>query len=197
VSSLPVGTCGNICAATGRQSSERENKRLVSRLRFASLRQNVVVEDIDIKGSITRCSTSSPANGSNGYQNLLIIGPTGVGKSGLHARSLTEPVGITARSSINAYGDCSMCSRLHAAGITPRLLESLARVELLILDDWDLLQRSPSVRSLTTSLPTDLMTSTREPAQQGGRDHRNPWPASIGTGGRLRGNPRPTSSECA
>ena len=31
-----------------------------------------------------------------------------------------------------------------------------------------------------------MMTSTREPAQQGGRDHRNPWPASIGTGGRLR-----------
>jgi hypothetical protein len=48
-------------------------------------------------------------------------------------------------------------------------------------------KQPPSVRSLTTSLPTDLMmTSTREPAQHGGRDHRNPWPASIGTGGRLR-----------
>src|SRR5215813_14061450 len=45
----------------------------------------------------------------------------------------------------------------------------------------------PSVRSLTTSPPTDLMTtSSREPASAGGRDHRNPWPASIGTGGRLR-----------
>src|SRR5579863_288182 len=44
-----------------------------------------------------------------------------------------------------------------------------------------------SVRSLTPSLPTDLMTtSTRERALQGGRDHRNPRPASIGTGGRLR-----------
>jgi hypothetical protein len=31
-----------------------------------------------------------------------------------------------------------------------------------------------------------MMTSTREPAQHGGRDHRNPWPASIGTGGRFR-----------
>ena len=45
----------------------------------------------------------------------------------------------------------------------------------------------PSVRSLTTSPPTDLMTtSSREPASAGGRDHRNPWPASIRTGGRLR-----------
>ena len=35
--------------------------------------------------------------------------------------------------------------------------------------------------------PTDLMTtSTRERALRGGRDHRNPRPASIGTGGRLR-----------
>jgi hypothetical protein len=30
------------------------------------------------------------------------------------------------------------------------------------------------------------MTPTREPPCRGGRDHRNPWPASIGTGGRLR-----------
>jgi uncharacterized membrane protein len=48
-------------------------------------------------------------------------------------------------------------------------------------------RRPPSVFSLTTRLPTDLMmTPTREPACRGGRDHRNPWPASIGTGGRLR-----------
>ena len=50
-----------------REATERENKRLVSRLRFASLRQNAVVEDIDMK--------------RERYQNLLIIGPTGVGKS--------------------------------------------------------------------------------------------------------------------
>jgi hypothetical protein len=31
-----------------------------------------------------------------------------------------------------------------------------------------------------------MTTSSREPASAGGRDHRNPWPASIGTGGRLR-----------
>ena len=31
-----------------------------------------------------------------------------------------------------------------------------------------------------------MTTSTRERALEGGRDHRNPRPASIGTGGRLR-----------
>jgi hypothetical protein len=32
-----------------REATERENKRLVSRLRFASLRQNAVVEDINMR----------------------------------------------------------------------------------------------------------------------------------------------------
>jgi DNA replication protein DnaC len=32
-----------------REAIERENKRLVSRLKFASLRQSAVVEDVDIK----------------------------------------------------------------------------------------------------------------------------------------------------
>src|SRR5438552_5292440 len=32
-----------------REATERDNKRLVTRLRFASLRQNAVVEDIDTR----------------------------------------------------------------------------------------------------------------------------------------------------
>ena len=50
-----------------REATERENKRLVARLRFATVK-NAVVEDIDIKaprGLESRCSkSSSPANGS-------------------------------------------------------------------------------------------------------------------------------------
>ena len=32
-----------------RETSERESRRLVSRLRFAGLRQNAVIEDIDLR----------------------------------------------------------------------------------------------------------------------------------------------------
>ena len=32
-----------------REATERDNQRLVTRLRFASLRQNAVVEDVDTK----------------------------------------------------------------------------------------------------------------------------------------------------
>ena len=53
-----------------REAIERENKRLVSRLKFASLRQSAVVEDVDMKApsavSTRRCSpSSSPAIGSH------------------------------------------------------------------------------------------------------------------------------------
>ena len=37
-----------------REATERDNKRLISRLRFASLRQNAVVEDIDMKAARAR-----------------------------------------------------------------------------------------------------------------------------------------------
>ena len=68
-----------------REATERENKRLVARLRFASLRQNAVVEDIDIKAprGLDKPVFQKLVAGEwiDRHQNLLIIGPTGVGKS--------------------------------------------------------------------------------------------------------------------
>jgi IstB-like ATP binding protein len=34
-----------------REATERDNKRLIIRLRFASLRQNAIVEDLDTKAA--------------------------------------------------------------------------------------------------------------------------------------------------
>ena len=71
-----------------------------------------------------------------------------------------------------------------ADAILDRLVHNAHR---LTLKGESLAKPKPSVTSLTPSLPTDLMTMpTREHALGGGRDHRNPRPASIGTGGRLR-----------
>jgi DNA replication protein DnaC len=68
-----------------REATERDNKRLISRLRFASLRQNAVVEDIDMKAprGLDRTLFQKLVAGEwiERHQNLLIIGPTGVGKS--------------------------------------------------------------------------------------------------------------------
>src|SRR5436190_7044955 len=69
-----------------REAIERENKKLVSRLRFASLRQSAVVEDVDMKVSRgldkalrqarrRRLDCTAP--------ELADCGPTGTGKSWL------------------------------------------------------------------------------------------------------------------
>jgi len=68
-----------------REATERDNKRLISRLRFASLRQNAVVEDIDMKAprGLDKALFQKLIAGEwiERHHNLLIIGPTGVGKS--------------------------------------------------------------------------------------------------------------------
>ena len=68
-----------------RETTERENKRLVARLRFAALRQEAVVEDVDLRAprGLDRALFQKLAAGDwiDRKQNLLVIGPTGVGKS--------------------------------------------------------------------------------------------------------------------
>jgi DNA replication protein DnaC len=68
-----------------REATERENKRLTVRLKFASLRQTAIVEDVDLRAprGIDRAFFAKLVDGDwiGRKQNLLITGPTGVGKS--------------------------------------------------------------------------------------------------------------------
>src|SRR5882762_9213657 len=68
-----------------REATERENKRLIVRLKFASLRQSAIVEDVDLRAprGIDRAFFAKLVDGDwiGRKQNLLITGPTGVGKS--------------------------------------------------------------------------------------------------------------------
>src|SRR6516164_5805125 len=70
-----------------REAIERENKRLVSRLKFASLRQSAVVEDVDMKSprGLDKALFAKLIAGDwiTRHQGLLICGPTGTGKSWL------------------------------------------------------------------------------------------------------------------
>ena len=64
-----------------REAIERENKRLVSRLKFAGLRQNAVVEDIDMKAArgLDKPLLAKLIAGEwiSQHQNLIIVGKTG------------------------------------------------------------------------------------------------------------------------
>jgi hypothetical protein len=70
-----------------------------------------------------------------------------------------------------------------ADAILDRLVHNAHRLTL----KGDSLRKATAKRQKLDDEPllTPMMTSTGEPAQQGDRD-RNPWPASIGIGGRLR-----------
>jgi DNA replication protein DnaC len=126
-----------------RETTERESRRLVTRLQFASLRQNAVVEDIDLRTprGLDKALFHKLAAGGwiDQHHNLLIIGPTGVGKSWI-ACALGHKACRDNRSVIY-----QRLPRLFDAlalgrgdGRHARLLKNLGRVELLILDDWGL-----------------------------------------------------------
>lgn len=126
-----------------REAIERENKRLGSRLKFAGLRQNAVIEDVDMKAArgLDKALFAKLAAGDwiDRRENLLIVGKTGLGKSWL-ACALAHKACRDDRSvlyhRVPRLFDALALAR--GDGRHARLLKSIARTELLILDDWGL-----------------------------------------------------------
>lgn len=126
-----------------RETMERENKRLRARLRLAVLRQEAVVEDVDLRAArgLDRALFQKLVGGDwiERKQNLLVIGPTGVGKSWI-ACALGHKACRDNRS-VAYHRVPRLLEALALArgdGRYGRLLKALGRVQLLILDDWGL-----------------------------------------------------------
>ncbi|WP_303287741.1 IS21-like element helper ATPase IstB [Marinobacter sp. SS8-8] len=134
-----------------REMTERDNRRMTSRLRRAKLRHTAILEDLDYRNSrgLDKGLVQSLAGCQwvKEHLNVLITGPTGVGKTWL-ACALAHKAcreGYTAqyvrltrllRELTIAKGD----------GQYAKLLTNLAKVDVLILDDWGLMKLSAENR---------------------------------------------------
>ena len=126
-----------------REASLRCGKRLASRLRAAKLRQQASVEDVDYRAArgLDRALFQKLAEGQwiDAHDNLALVGPSGVGKSWL-ACAIGQKACRDNRSVVYHRWP-KLCEDLALArgdGRHPRLLKSLGRADLLILDDFGL-----------------------------------------------------------
>src|SRR4029077_561903 len=126
-----------------REAIERENKKLVSRLKYATLRQSAVVEDADMKASrgLDKALFAKLVAGDwiTRHQNLAIIGKTGLGKSwiacALGHKSCRDDRSVLYHRVPRLFDALAIA---RGDGRHARRLKTLSRVDLLILDDWGL-----------------------------------------------------------
>jgi DNA replication protein DnaC len=126
-----------------REASLRRDKRLTARLRVARLRQQASVEDVDyrVARGLDRGLFQKLAEGQwiDAHDNLALVGPSGTGKSWL-ACAIGQKACRDNRSVVyhrwpKLYEDLALA---RGDGRHPRLIKSLGRADLLILDDFGL-----------------------------------------------------------
>ncbi|MGH2907611.1 MAG: IS21-like element helper ATPase IstB [Solirubrobacterales bacterium] len=127
-----------------REQGARDNRRLTRLLQLARLRVPACVEDIDFraKRGLDRPTVMRLASGDwiRAHQVTLIVGPTGTGKTWL-ACALGQSAcrqGFTVRYVRVPRLLNEDLVRARADGSYGKLLQQLAKTELLILDDWGL-----------------------------------------------------------
>jgi DNA replication protein DnaC len=126
-----------------REITHRDNRRLTTRLHQAKLRQSACIEDIDYrhprgldKSVITRLATCQWVRDRH---NVLITGPTGIGKTWLACALGHQAcrVGLTALY-LRLPRLLQELPVAKADGRYGKLMGTLAKTDVLILDDWAL-----------------------------------------------------------
>ena len=136
------------------ETTRRANNRLRRRLKSARFPLQATIEDLDLSArrGLKRAQVLELAQGAwvRRHLNLLVIGPTGAGKTYLSCalgRAACEAE-FTVRY-LRTSRLLHTLELVHADGSYPQLLRSLARTNLLIFDDW---LRDPLSRSQAKDL---------------------------------------------
>ncbi len=124
-----------------REATHRENKRLGHRLRQARLRHSAVIEDTDYRTprGLDRALFQKLATCAwiRANQHLVIGGPTGIGKSWLACalghKACREGLSVLYRRASRLFAELATA---RGEGRLSRLMATLERTRLLIIDDW-------------------------------------------------------------
>jgi len=126
-----------------REMTERDDRRLKTRLKKAKLRHQASIEDIDFsqpRGLDKQLILSlSSCQWVKAHANVFIMGPTGIGKSYLACaiaqKACRENYSALYLRIPKLLSDLSLAK---GDGRYGKLLAGFARTDLLVLDDWGL-----------------------------------------------------------
>ena len=126
-----------------REWSWRHDRKLSARLRFAKLRHQAAPEDVDYRADrgLDRALFVKLIAGDwiDAHDNLAICGPSGVGKSWLACaighKACRDDRSVLYQRVPRLFANLALA---RGDGRYARLQRTLARVHLLILDDWGL-----------------------------------------------------------
>jgi DNA replication protein DnaC len=126
-----------------REITEREDRRLKTRLRQAKLKHNACIEDIDYRAprglDKALMLQLSACRWVHEGLNLIINGPTGVGKTwiacALAQKACREGYTALYLRLPRLFEELSLA---HGDGRFPKLMATFAKTDLIVLDDWGL-----------------------------------------------------------
>ena len=126
-----------------REMTYRHDKKLAARLRYARLRQQAAVEDVDYRAvrGLDRALFQKLIIGDwiEAHDNLIVCGPTGVGKSWLSCalghKACRDNRSVLYQRVPKLFGELALA---RGDGRYARIVRALGGIQLLILDDWGL-----------------------------------------------------------